>query len=54
VDFTDGPDVDRTHGLFYKKTNPVVKAFFTAVLNGRRGEGTSGLSFDARVNAYRF
>ena len=53
-DFTDGPSVDRTHGLFYKETNDVVKSFFTTVLNGGRGEHTEGLVFDSRKNAYRF
>ncbi|MCU7844083.1 MAG: alpha/beta hydrolase [Candidatus Thiodiazotropha sp. (ex Monitilora ramsayi)] len=53
-DFTDGPNVGTTHGLFYKKTNDVVKAFFTEVLNGRRGESVAGLNYDARSNAYRF
>lgn len=53
-DFTDGPDVGKTHGLFYKKTNNVVKSFFTTVLNGGRGEETQGLTYDARINAFRF
>ncbi len=53
-DFTDGPKVGRTHGLFYKKTNDVVKEFFTRVLNGKRGEGVSGLTYDPGTNSYRF
>lgn len=53
-DFTDGPGVGNTHGVFYKETNPVVEAFFKAVLNGRRGESTAGLEFDPQANAYRF
>lgn len=53
-DFTDGPNVGNTHGVFYKRTNDVVKAFFSAVLNGRRGEPTAGLEFDAQANAFRF
>ena len=53
-DFTGGPNVGKTHGLFYEKTNDVVKSFFTTVLNGGRGEETDGLVFDSRLNAYRF
>ncbi len=53
-DFTDGPGVGKTHGLFYKKTNKVVKTFFSTVLNGGRGERIAGLVFDAQLNAYRF
>ncbi|MGR5069336.1 alpha/beta hydrolase [Vibrio alfacsensis] len=53
-DFTDGPNVGKTHGIFYKKTNDVVKSFFTSVLNGNRGERTAGLTYDAELNAYRF
>lgn len=53
-DFTDGPDVGRTHELFYVKTNDVVKKFFETVLNGRRGESVSGLTYDSRSNTYRF
>ena len=53
-DFTDGPNVGKTHGLFYKKTNDTVKSFFSAVLNGERGESISGLKYDSRVNAFRF
>ncbi len=53
-DFTDGPGVGKTHGLFYKKTNDVVKSFFTTVLNGGRGEKTEGLIYDPQLNAYRF
>ncbi|KJY78835.1 alpha/beta hydrolase [Vibrio nigripulchritudo] len=53
-DFTDGPDVDNTHGVFHVYTNDVVKEFFQLVLNGERGEHTKGLTFDQRKNAYRF
>ncbi len=53
-DFTNGPNVEKTHGLFYKKTNNVVKDFFTKVLNGERGERTNNLTFDAKTNTYRF
>ncbi|MCL1038012.1 alpha/beta hydrolase [Shewanella submarina] len=53
-DFTDGPNVGRTHGVFYEDTNTVVRNFFTSVLNGERGENTVGLQFDERMNAYRF
>lgn len=54
IDFTDGPNVGKTHGIFYKETNDVVKSFFNAVLNGGRGERTEGLIFDPQINAYRF
>ncbi|QOL25852.1 alpha/beta hydrolase [Thalassotalea sp. LPB0316] len=53
-DFTDGPGVGKTHGVFYQPTNDVVKSFFTRVLNGERGEFTQGLVFDSRMNAFRF
>lgn len=53
-DFTDGPNVGKTHGVFYKKTNPVVKDFFSKVLNGLRGEDIEGMSYDQRSNSYRF
>jgi len=53
-DFTDGPGVGKTHGVFYEKTNAVVKSFFTTVLNGGRGESTKGLIYDSKLNAYRF
>lgn len=53
-DFTDGPDVGKTHGVFYKKTNDVVKSFFENVLNGNRGEDTQGFRYDARTNTFRF
>ena len=53
-DFTDGEGVKKTHGLFYKKTNNVVKDFFTKVLNGERGEHTQGMTYDPRTNSYRF
>lgn len=53
-DFTNGPGVEKTHGIFYEKTNDVVKSFFTTVLNGGKGERTKGLTFDPQINAYRF
>lgn len=53
-DFTDGPGVGKTHGLFYKKTNATVKHFFTEVVNGRRAERTTTLTYDQRSNSYRF
>lgn len=53
-DFTDGPDVGKTHGLFYKKTNSKVKHFFTEVVNGRRAERTTTLAYDQQSNSYRF
>ena len=53
-DFTDGQGVGKTHGIFYKETNPVVKDFFTKVLNGGRGEDVKGMSYHARSNSYKF
>lgn len=53
-DFTDGKGVGNTHGVFYKKTNPVVKKFFTKVLNGQRGDDLEGMSYHAGSNSYRF
>ncbi|SMF17080.1 Uncharacterized protein conserved in bacteria [Alteromonadaceae bacterium Bs31] len=53
-DFTDGPDVGKTHGVFYKKTNPTVKDFFGKVLNGLRGEDIEGMSYHQPSNSYRF
>ena len=53
-DFTCGDNVGNTHGVFYKKTNSVVKAFFTEVLNGRRGELIQGMVYDQRSNSFRF
>ncbi|MFT5927618.1 MAG: hypothetical protein ACI805_000733, partial [Candidatus Azotimanducaceae bacterium] len=53
-DFTDGEGVGNTHGIFYKKTNKVVKSFFKRVLNGERGEDTPGMTFDTRSNCYKF
>lgn len=53
-DFTDGENVGKTHGLFYKDTNPIVKDFFSVVLNGGRGETTDGMIYDQRKNAYTF
>ncbi|MDO6613726.1 alpha/beta hydrolase [Shewanella sp. 1_MG-2023] len=53
-DFTGGKDVGKTHGLFYKKTNEVVKDIFTTILNGNRGDEVKGMSYHARSNTYRF
>jgi len=53
-DFTDGKGVGKTHGVFYKKTNPAVKEFFTKVLNGSRGDDVEGMSYHSRSNSYRF
>ncbi|WP_019026179.1 alpha/beta hydrolase [Colwellia piezophila] len=53
-DFTDGKGVGKTHGVFYKKTNPVVKSFFNLVLNGKRGEKVEGMTFDPRSNSFKF
>lgn len=54
VDFTDGPNVGNTHGVFYETTNDIVENFFTEVFNGRRGENIEGLIYDANSNSYRF
>lgn len=54
LNFTDGPNVGKTHGVFYKKTNEVVKSCFTEILNGRRGETVSGLTYNEKSNAYEF
>ena len=53
-DFTDGKGVGKTHGVFYKKTNSVVKEFFTKVLNGKRGDDVEGMSYHSHSNSYRF
>lgn len=53
-DFTAGDGVGRTHDIFYKKTNPVVKEFFTKVLNGEHGEEIQGMRYDSRSNSFRF
>ena len=53
-DFTDGHKVKKTHQLFGKLAdkNPVVKEFFTNVLNGEAGETISGIRFNPSKNAY--
>ncbi len=53
-DFSNGPYVGNTHGVFYEETNDVVKEFFNLALNGKRVETLNGMTFDARANAYRF
>lgn len=53
-DFTDGKDVDRTHGVFYKETHDAVRSLFSAVLNGERVHRPENLIFDSHLNAYRF
>jgi esterase/lipase superfamily enzyme len=55
IDFTDAAGVGYAHNLFLgvPDNNQVVE-FFQRVLTGRRGERVSGLSFDSRVNAFRF
>lgn len=53
-DFTDGVNVTNTHGLFYKKTNNVVKEVFSAMLNGEKAEFIEGMTYDRRSNSYRF
>ena len=53
-DFTDGPNIESTHGIFYKDTNSVVKSFFEAVLNGKPGENIEGMKYNHKKNAYSF
>ncbi len=53
-DFTNGEDVGKTHGLFYEETNTTVKNFFTAVLNGKKGEDSTEMTYDPLSNAYTF
>ncbi|MFA0813927.1 alpha/beta hydrolase [Microbulbifer epialgicus] len=53
-DFTGGPNVGGTHGLFYKKTNRVVRDVFHEFMHGRRGERVLGMTYDPRTNAYQF
>lgn len=53
IDFTAGANVGKTHQLWGKDTNDTVRHFFDQVLNGRRGEETTGLNYDSRVNAFR-
>lgn len=52
-DFTLGKNVGNKHQLWGEVKNTTVKAFFDAVLNGRRGDEVAGFTFDASLNAYR-
>ena len=52
-DFTAGKGVGKKHQLWGEVDNPIVQAFFDAVLNGRRGDEVAGFSYDAMLNAYR-
>ncbi|WP_444917639.1 alpha/beta hydrolase [Microbulbifer sp. JMSA003] len=53
-DFTGGPNVGRKHGLFYKKTNKVIRNIFHEFMHGRRGESVSGMTYNPRTNSYKF
>jgi len=53
-DFTDGKGVGKTHGLFYKNTNEIVKNIFSEILKGGRGEDVKGMTYHPRSNSYRF
>lgn len=53
-DFTDGPGVERTHGLFYADTNATIKTFFKTVLNGHRPDDSLDLYYDDINNSWRF
>lgn len=54
VDFTVADEVKKAHQLFGKTAdkNPVIKEYFSKVLNGERGETTSGIAFNQEKNAY--
>lgn len=52
-DFTLGKNVGNKHQLWGEVKNSTVKAFFDAVLNGRRGDQVDGFAYDAGLNAYR-
>jgi Alpha/beta hydrolase of unknown function (DUF900) len=52
-DFTRGKNVGNKHQLWGEVKNSVVKDFFEAVLNGKRGEDVAGFDFDSRLNAFR-
>lgn len=52
-DFTPGKNVGNKHQLWGEVNNPTVKAFFDAVLNGRRGDEVSGFKYDSTLSAYR-
>lgn len=54
IDFTDGPNVGKKHGVFLQETNNIIKQFFTEVFNGRRGEIVDGLKYDSPSNTYKF
>ena len=52
-DFTNGKGVGNKHQLWGEVKNEVVKNFFDAVLNGKRGDDVSGFTYDSRLNAFR-
>ncbi len=52
-DFTGGKKVGSKHQLWGEVKNPVVTAYFQAVLNGGRGEDIVGFDFSDRLNAFR-
>lgn len=52
-DFTSGKGVGNKHQLWGEVKNAAVRAFFDAVLNGRRGDSVVGFAFDQGVNAFR-
>lgn len=53
-DFTDGESVGSTHGIFYKTavTNKVVHDIFKRALIGKHAELATGISFNAKKNAF--
>jgi hypothetical protein len=52
-DFTRGKDVGNKHQLWGEVNNNTVRAFFSAVLNGKRGDEVTGYTYDSKFNAYR-
>ena len=52
-DFTKGKGVGNKHQLWGEVKNEVVKNFFDALLNGRRGDDVSGFTYDSRLNVFR-
>lgn len=54
LDFTGADKVKKAHQLFGKTAdkNPVVKEYFSQVLNGNAGEMISGIRFNPGKNAY--
>ncbi len=63
-DFTDGENVGKTHGVFYKFTYPklkfgkrknknlVITEFFQRALTGKRAEKTNGFKYSPQKNMY--